>query len=125
MGSYLNPGSVLFRGSLRSKIYVDKSGLIEKTNDLICTEQKYVCVSRPRRFGKSMAANMLAAYYKRDEDTRALFDKLMISQAQSYKEHLNQYDVIRINMQQFLSITNSTDEMLELLQERILRELER
>lgn len=111
MGSYLNPGSVLFRGSLRSKIYVDKSGLIEKINDLICTEQKYVCVSRPRRFGKSMAANMLAAYYKRDEDTRALFDKLMISQAQSYKEHLNQYDVISINMQQFLSITNSTDDM--------------
>ena len=70
MGSYLNPGSMLFRGSLRSKIYVDKSGLIEKINELVCTEQKYVCVSRPRRFGKSMAANMLAAYYKKDEDTR-------------------------------------------------------
>lgn len=125
MGSYLNPGSVLFRGSLRSKIYVDKSGLIEKINDLICTEQKYVCVSRPRRFGKSMAANMLAAYYDREENTQNLFDKLLISQTESYKEHLNQYDVIRINMQQFLSITNSTDEMLELLQERILRELER
>lgn len=125
MGSYLNPGSVLFRGSLRSKIYVDKSGLIEKINDLICTEQKYVCVSRPRRFGKSMAANMLAAYYDREENTQNLFDKLLISQTESYKEYLNQYDVIRINMQQFLSITNSTDEMLELLQERILRELER
>ena len=125
MGSYLNPGSTLFRGSLRSKIYVDKSGLIEKTNDLICTEQKYVCVSRPRRFGKSMAANMLAAYYDREENTQNLFDKLLISQTESYKEHLNQYDVIRINMQQFLSITNSMDEMLELLQERILRELER
>lgn len=125
MGSYLNPGSVLFRGSLRSKIYVDKSGLIEKINDLICTEQKYVCVSRPRRFGKSMAANMLAAYYDREENTQNLFDKLLIGQTESYKEHLNQYDVIRINMQQFLSITNSTNEMLELLQERILRELER
>ena len=111
MGSYLNPGSASFRNSLRSKIYVDKSELIARTNELICTEQRYVCVSRPRRFGKSMAANMLAAYYKRDEDTRALFDKLMISQAQSYKEHLNQYDVISINMQQFLSITNSTDDM--------------
>lgn len=56
MGIYLNPGNTSFRGSLRSKIYVDKSGLIAKTNDVICTEQKYVCVSRPRRFGKSMAA---------------------------------------------------------------------
>ncbi|MCC2743614.1 AAA family ATPase, partial [Phocaeicola vulgatus] len=84
-----------------------------------------MCVSRPRRFGKSMAANMLAAYYDREENTQNLFDKLLISQTESYKEHLNQYDVIRINMQQFLSITNSADEMLELLQERILRELER
>lgn len=61
MGNYLNPGSTLFRYSLRSEIYVDKSGLIEKTNKLINTEQRYICVSRPRRFGKSMAANMLAA----------------------------------------------------------------
>ena len=112
MGSYLNPGSMLFRGSLRSKIYVDKSGLIEKINELVCTEQKYVCVSRPRRFGKSMAANMLAAYYKKDEDTRPLFDKLLISQSESYEEHLNQYDVIRINMQQFLSETHNMEEML-------------
>lgn len=64
MGSYLNPPSTLFCGSLRSKIYVDKSGLIEKTNELICTEQKYIYISRLRRFGKSMTANMLVAYYK-------------------------------------------------------------
>lgn len=123
MGSYLNPGSMLFRGSLRSKIYVDKSGLIARTNELLCTEQKYICVSRPRRFGKSMAANMLTAYYDRNEDTKALFDKLLISQEESYKEHLNQYDVLRINMQEFLSTTKSMDEMLKLLQTRILKEL--
>lgn len=123
MGSYLNPGSMLFRGSLRSKIYVDKSGLIARTNELVYTEQKYVCVSRPRRFGKSMAANMLAAYYDRNENTRPLFDKLQISQEESYEEHINQYDVIRINMQDFLSITGSMDEMLETLQAKLLREL--
>ena len=64
MGSYLNPGSGLFKACLRSKIYVDKSGLIAKTNEVLGTEQRLVCVSRPRRFGKSMAANMLAAYFK-------------------------------------------------------------
>ena len=69
MGSYLNPGDFSFRGSLRSKIYVDKSKLIARTNEALCTEQKYICVSRPRRFGKSMAANMLAAYYDRSEHT--------------------------------------------------------
>mgnify|MGYP000352718404 CR=1 FL=1 len=69
MGSYLNPGSFIFRNSLNSKIYVDKSGLIEKTNEYLNTEQRFLCVSRPRRFGKSMAANMLAAYYDCAEDT--------------------------------------------------------
>lgn len=59
MGSYLNPGGGMFKACLRSKIYVDKSGLIAKTNEVLGTEQRFVCVSRPRRFGKSMAANML------------------------------------------------------------------
>ena len=113
MGSYLNPGNAAFQGSLRSQIYIDKSGLIEKMNMLLGTEQKYVCVSRPRRFGKSMAANMLSAYYDRDCDTREIFDKLKISQSEGYLEHLNQYDVLKINMQDFLSGTHSVDEMLE------------
>ena len=80
MGSYLNPGSTAFQGSLRSQIYIDKSGLIEKTNTVLGTEQKYVCVSRPRRFGKSMAANMLAAYYDRDCDTNFLINLKSVSQ---------------------------------------------
>ena len=62
MGMYLNPSSIGFKRSLNSEIYVDKTGLIEKTNALLDTEQKFICVSRPRRFGKSMAVNMLSAY---------------------------------------------------------------
>ena len=62
MGIYLNPSSIGFKRSLNSEIYVDKTGLIEKTNALLNTEQKFICVSRPRRFGKSMAVNMLSAY---------------------------------------------------------------
>ena len=115
MGSYLNPGNLSFRGSLRSKIYVDKSELIAKTNEALCTEQKYICVSRPRRFGKSMAANMLAAYYDRSESTEELFQNLTISKERSYKENLNQYDVIKINMQEFLSMSETMEEMLEML----------
>lgn len=112
MGSYLNPGSFSFRGSLRSKIYVDKSELIAKINEVLYTEQKYICVSRPRRFGKSMAANMLAAYYDRSENTEELFQNLMISKDSSYRENLNQYDVIKINMQEFLSLSGTIEEML-------------
>lgn len=124
MGSYLNPGSERFQNSLRSRIYVDKTLLIEQINSLVRTEQKYICVSRPRRFGKSMAADMLAAYYGRN-DTAYLFEHLQIAKTDSYKEHLNQYDVIKINMQEFLSAASSMDEMLKFLQKRILSDLKR
>ncbi len=62
MGIYLNPDNIDFKEALNSEIYVDKTGLIALTNKVIRTEQKYVCVSRPRRFGKSVTANMLTAY---------------------------------------------------------------
>lgn len=123
MGSYLNPGNFSFRGSLRSKIYIDKSKLIARTNEALCTEQKYICVSRPRRFGKSTAADMLAAYYGRNEDTSVLFEKLKISQEQSYQKHLNKYDVIKINMQEFLSMSESVEDMLSILQMRLIKDL--
>lgn len=112
------------RGSLRSKIYVDKSELITKTNEALCTEQKYICVSRPRRFGKSMAANMLAAYYNRRESTEELFQNLAISEDRSYKENLNQYDVIKINMQEFLSMSGTMEEMLEMLKNYLVSDFE-
>ena len=124
MGSYLNPGNFSFRGSLRSKIYVDKSKLIAKTNEVLCTEQKYICVSRPRRFGKSMAANMIAAYYERSENTEELFQNLAISEEASYKENLNQYDVIKINMQEFLSMSGSIEKMLEMLKNYLVADFE-
>ena len=123
MGSYLNPGSKGFQESLNSEIYVDKSGLIEKTNAVINTRQKFICVSRPRRFGKSMAADMLAAYYDRGEDTASLFDPLKISKTGSYQQHRNQYDVLKVNMQEFLSMTHSMDEMLTMLQKYLVFDL--
>ena len=103
MGFYLNPDNKGFWKAVRSKIYVDKTGLIACTNELINTEQQYLCVSRPRRFGKSMALKMLAAYYSRGCDSAALFQGLKIENADTFQEHLNQYDVIFLNMQQFRS----------------------
>ena len=123
MGSYLNPGNKGFQESLNSKIYVDKTGLIEKTNAALNTRQKFMCVSRPRRFGKSMAADMLAAYYARGEDSAELFEALKISKAESYEKHRNQYDVIKVNMQEFLSMTHSMDEMLSMLQKYLIFDL--
>lgn len=123
MGIYLNPSNIGFKRSLNSEIYVDKTGLIEKTNVLLDTEQKFICVSRPRRFGKSMAVNMLSAYYACGEDSSALFDGLTISHTVSYRQHLNQYNVIKVNMQDFLSMTHSMDGMLTMLKKYLVMEL--
>ena len=123
MGRYLNPGTTLFQESLNSAIYVDKSGLIAKTNRCIYSMQKYVCVSRPRRFGKSAALAMLSAYYAYGQDSRALFAGQCIAEDASFEKHLNQYNVLKINMQFFLSMTDSIEELLELLQGELLREL--
>lgn len=123
MGSYLNPGNKGFQESLNSEIYVDKTGLIEKTNEVLDTRQKFLCVSRPRRFGKSMAADMLAAYYECGEDLAELFGTLKISKAESYEKNRNQYDVIKVNMQEFLSMTHSMDEMLSMLQKYLIFDL--
>lgn len=123
MGIYLNPGNKGFRESINSKIYVDKTALIEKTNALVNTRQKFICVSRPRRFGKSMAADMLAAYYDRGETSGELFDRLKISRSESYQEHLNQYNVIKINMQEFLSRASNVDDMLSKLGKYLLFDL--
>ena len=97
MGIYLNPGNRSFQMSLNSKIYVDKSNLIAYTNSVINTEQRFVCVSRPRRFGKSVTAAMLSAYYGQSADS-ALFEHLAVTTNDSYKEHLNQYNVIFLNL---------------------------
>ena len=123
MGIYLNPGTIEFQESINSEIYVDKTMLIERTNAALRTKQKYMCISRPRRFGKSMAADMLAAYYGKDYDSAALFDGLEISHCETFSTHLNKYNVFKINMQEFLSITQNVDEMLKVLQKRLIKEL--
>ena len=123
MGIYLNPGTIEFQESINSEIYVDKTMLIERTNAALRTKQKYMCISRPRRFGKSMAADMLAAYYGKDNDSAALFDGLEISHSETFSTHLNKYNVFKINMQEFLSMTQNVDEMLKVLQKRLLKEL--
>ena len=123
MGIYLNPGNIDFQQALNSKIYVDKSMLIEYANSVIYTEQKFICVSRPRRFGKSMAANMLTAYYSRGCDSREMFSRLKIASSESFEKHLNKYNVIRINMMDFFSEYGDTTEMLTNLQKEIMFEI--
>ena len=123
MGSYLNPGSGLFEMALRSQIFVDKSGLIEKTNHCVRTLQRYMCVSRPRRFGKSMGVDMLAAYYDRSVNTKELFQSLKIKSTKDYEKHLNQYDVIHIDIQWFLANCYNSNKIVSFLSDSVISEL--
>ncbi len=99
MGIYLNPGNKSYWEAVHSKIYVDKTGLIAYTNEFLNTREKYICVSRPRRFGKSMTLDMLAAYYSCGCDSGELFKGFRIESHASFEEHLNKYDVLFFNMQ--------------------------
>ena len=89
MGIYLNPENDSFWKAVRSEIYVDKTELIIYTNKYLNTEQQYICVSRPRRFGKSMVLSMLAAYYSCGCDSAELFSGYKIEKEESFQEHLN------------------------------------
>lgn len=87
MGMFVNPDNSAFQVALNSEIYVDKSGLIKYTNRVLNTLQGYICNSRPRRFGKSVTANMLTAYY-RGCSSEAMFADLEISKSTDFKKHL-------------------------------------
>lgn len=103
MGLYLNPDAAKFQEVVNSEIYVDKTSLIKYTNNVLHTLQKYICISRPRRFGKSIAANMLTAYYSKGCDSRELFSPFEIAKDESFEKYLNKYNTISVNMQEFLS----------------------
>ena len=106
-----------------SNIYIDKSILISRTNALYRTEKRFVCVSRPRRFGKSMAANMLSAYYSCGCDSAELFAELKIASDPLYQAHLNQHHVIRLNMQHLLENQHDIITYISELENRVILEL--
>ena len=125
MGIYLNPGADMLREARRSRIYVDKSGMFSYLNMVVATSQKYVCVSRPRRFGKSMAAHMVAAYYDRTVDGAAEFRGMVCAAASEFEESRNRFDVIRLNMQDFLSSCHDVDEVIRRVTTTLAREFSR
>lgn len=123
MGIYLNPPADAFEAVLKRNIYVDKSELISYTNHVMNSSRMLTCFSRPRRFGKSYAAKMLAAYYSRGADADELFQPLKIAKDESYKEYLNKQDVLFLDIAWFISIASSLETMVSEMQESILDEL--
>lgn len=122
MATYLNPGNDMFQRALESEIYVDKTKMIHYINSIVNTEQCYISVSRPRRFGKSIAANMLAAYYGKG-DSRQVFSGWKLAQCENWDRYMNRFDVIKIVMTDFIKKNKDVEASLEKMQRLIVRDI--
>ncbi len=119
---YVNVDNHLFK-RVRNSEYVDKSELIALTNKVIDTEDQYICVTRPRRFGKSVTVKMLNAYYSKGCDSKALFSDLKIASSPDFESHLNQHDVIYLDMTEFADNKDNGNKYLENLNTNVVSEL--
>jgi hypothetical protein len=124
MGMFLNRGNEEFTRAVNSGLYVDKTDMIDFFNQVINTEQSYVCVSRPRRFGKSITANMIAAYFEKGCDSRSLFEGRKLSETENWDRNLNKYDVIRIDLADIRARRNTPEETLDYIDKKIVAELD-
>lgn len=131
MGQYLNPGSQRYQMTVDSKIFVDKTEMIQYLNSILNTQQRFVSVSRPRRFGKSIAADMVCAYYDREANDRELFEKRLLakcppintaSEEITWDGYLGKFDVIRIVMTKFVKKNVTVREALEKMQRLVIRD---
>ena len=125
MGIYLNPGNENFRSMLKAPIYVDKTMMLKTLNEFIDRDNKYVCISRPRRFGKTIASEMISAYYSKGCDSHDLFEKLKISKAEGYEDKLNKYNVIKIDLNSEYQNILDKEKLIRRISEKIKKELGR
>lgn len=129
MGFYLNPSARNFENDVASDIYIDKTLLLKELNHCLDkNSEKYLCISRPRRFGKTQAGNMIAAYYSLKANSRKLFDSLAISKGKTEKErksylaNLNKYNVIKIDLNGFYRTVENLENIINELKKVIIEE---
>ena len=123
MSFYLNSDNSKLKKYMKSEIFIDKSMIIKECNKLFGSENAYMCITRPRRFGKTMALSMLNAYYSKGCDSASLFDKLNIANDSTYLEHLNKHNVIWIDMSSLYANIDNKEEFVIELKKRILSDL--
>ena len=121
MGVYFNPDNDSFASDKKSKIYVDKTGLLEYLNEVLSTSSRYLAVSHARRFGKSHAAGMIDAYYSLGCDSTKLFEDTKIASHADYKKYMNKYNVIHLDVSSFWD--DFKDNLTDKIKEYIIDEL--
>lgn len=124
MGIYLNPNADAFKMDKNTDIYVDKSLVLTELNKLLGTRQNFVCMSRARRFGKSMAGNMISAYYSKGCDTKEMFSKMKIGDVPGYEDNLNKFNVIKLDMNGWYNNTPDRKLLFDDLNESLREEFE-
>lgn len=124
MGRFVNPDNSAFGVALNSDIYVDKTALLEYTNKVMDKDRAFICNSRPRRFGKSVTANMLTAYYSKGCDSGEMFQGLAIGRSETFRKYLNKYDVIHFDVQWCYMDAGSAERTVEYINENVIKELE-
>ena len=125
MGTYLNPGKAAYQMAVNSEIFVDKTEMIQYINSVVNTQQRFVSVSRPRRFGKTIAADMLCAYYDRCADSRDLFEKRKLADESGWDKYLGKFDVIHLVMTRFFKTRITVSEALSNMQKLVIRDYKR
>ena len=122
MGNFIDKGNDGF-ASVRNTNFVDKSMLIEEVNSVMLTENRYMCVTRARRFGKSVAVKMLNAYYDRSCSSENLFEGLEISRQPDFKNHLNHFPVLYLDMTDFVTKYGDDNHLIDKMKQDICNEL--
>ena len=112
MGIYINPGNENLKKALNSEIFVDKSLFIGKISKFLNTEQRFICVSRPRRFGKTMIGNLMKAYFSKGCDSKKLFSKLKIAKKPNFEKSINKFNVISIDLGAVFSSSKNRNEII-------------
>ena len=123
MGRFVNPNAAAFQCAVNSEVYIDKTGLLEYTNKVLGTNARFICNSRPRRFGKSVTVDMLTAYYSKGCDTEKMFSGLEISRCPDFYEHLNKYDVIHFDVQWCCISAGSSKNLVSYITDIVVSEL--
>ena len=124
MGRFVNPDNSAFQVALDSEIYIDKTGMLAYTNRVLGTKQALICNSRPRRFGKSITADMLTAYYSKGAASQAMFSDLAISKERNFADCLNKYDVIHLDIQWCMMDAGSAEATLAYINKNVIAELQ-
>lgn len=123
MTKFVNPDNLAFQTALNAQIYVDKSELLQYTNSVLSSTDAYICNSRPRRFGKSITANMLVAYYSKGCDSEAMFSNLKVSKSIDFKKHLNQHNVIHFDIQWCIEPAGGPEHVVSYISKQTIAEL--